>query len=319
MTSGYVCEVVDTKVERVAFLPADAGLSWYGIRILDAIAEGVISEWINTKKAESTRDITEGFNLSWVRHTKDNRDWNRSDFAEYGYVYNRKAHKLSIYHYGTLVCIVKPQEAEEYAKYHYYFGHYNEIESILRYNCKTMSYDYKKSLKSRITEASLSQLMEWVDQAAEPRAELEDLHCIMPGHAPERAVYVYGKNFSVSNVPMRHIWFICEKPFMENKWDVLIQLPYKRVCIARKLSSERAAVNELRRIIRSVDIKRLIRFEEINDLITTADRLNQLQEVLPILDKEWEQPWFTPNGQFSPQEIRKHYSYFSRNRKQANL
>ena len=308
MTRGYVCETVGRVVVDVAFLPSDAGLSWYGLKILNAIEENRLSLWIETQKAESVASDTAGFDLSWVKRTKDNRDWERSCIAEYGYIFNQKTKKLHVYHYGKLMCTVDTGCQSEREKYRYYFEHCYEIGAMLAYDRQKMSYDYGRPICSKIKAATLDELTALVVQASKPRPELDDTHCILPGHAPQNGIYVYAKRFSVSNIARKHVNFICESPFMEDTWRPYVQLPYVRVCIGSSCKTETAAVKQIRKLISNVGIEQMARFVEISDRIKDAYVTNRMKEMLSDLDEEWENPWYTANGRFSPDAIKKHYN-----------
>ena len=310
MTRGYVCTVNGAKIKKVAYLQSDAYLSGYGLEILKAIADNSIDSWMEKQisynhECYGKDEPSPHFSLSWIRRGKENRDWEKYDFAEYGYLYNEQDGSLKVYCFGKLSITVRKEQRE---KYLYYFQHAFQIDGWLRYDADKLA-EINKPIKKLIDEATLQTLRKWVKESEAPRLELEDYHCISAGHSHEYPSYK--KILRMSNRYDRMVEFIVSKCSWSKKWEVMIQLPYSRAVIQRGFSSEKKAVEFIRTLAKEHQDK-LMRMSEIVSSICEAYRNNHYDELklfINNLDNMWEQEsWFTPGGLFTPQHIQNHYN-----------
>ena len=313
MTRGYAVLANGKEIKKVAYLMSDACLSGYGLKILKALSENKAGEWFDSQISYNHEcyvdsEADKKFTLDWIRPSKRTREekWKSSYFMEYGYLVNARTGELKVYNYGKLIHTVK---RDDYGKYLYYFENNFEIDAVICYDSEKMDYNWNKSLKSHIADASLEELKELRAKADMERNELSDTHLIMPGHSINRPVY--GKRYRTSK-DRREVMFITEKDRWSRKWSVLIQLPYIRVPIQNGFSSEKKAVECIRKIIRKVGSGKLKRFAEISERVTELyknNRHSELKEVLDRLQTEWDKnPWYIPGGYFTVEQIRREYS-----------
>ena len=308
MTSGYFCIVNEKKVEKAVYLNSDAYLSGYGFEILKSIIDSKLKEWIRETEKYTSRFGTpvQTFSLDWIRKNS-NVKIGKYDFYEYGYIYNSKTGMLKVYNFGKLIYSIPKNERE---KYLYFFKYVEKIESYLCYNPEKMDYNYNKSLKSIIANASIDELKEYVEKGNAPRLELSNHHSIVTGHSPETPHYL--KKFTVSNKPWRSANFIVAKAYVRGTWEILIQLPYIRSYVATGFPTEVAAVKRLRAII-SDNKERLIRYMDISDMYINwqHQKNTDLESVFAMLDEEWEKaPWYTFGSSFSASTIKANYRRF---------
>lgn len=311
MTRGYVCVVNGTKIKKVAYLQSDAYLSCYGLKILQAIKDGTIDTWMDKQIAYNhecygSSEPSPQFSLLWFRKGKENKDWDKYDFVEYGYLYNEKDGSLKVYSCGNLVLAVSQEDRE---KYLYYFQHYSQIDSWLRYDEEKLDENYKKPIKNLVKEASIEMLKEWVEESEKPRLELSDTHCLCAGHTMEYPIYQ--KLLRMSNDYGKTVKFIVAKDRFSKKWEVMVQLPYCRAVIQRNFSSESKATDFIRSLAKA-NPQKLMRMAEICIQIDNAYINNErdtLRGIMRSLDEMWEEePWYTPNGSFTPQQIKNNYA-----------
>ena len=315
MTSGYVCVLTGSKVDKVAYLSSDAYLSWYGLAILEAITKNNLDKYldgiIEDIRAKYSKDYNpcDGFCLDWIRESKSSRSngFTRKDYEEYGYIVEAKTGILKVYKVGKLIFTVRPEERE---KYLYYFEHYSEIDAFLCYDASKLTYDWRKSPKNAVKEASLTQLKEWVELSSEERDVLDDTHFLLRGSSTENPIY--GKSYGTSKM-MELVQFFVYKPYLSNKWGIMVQLPFEKAVIRKEFSSEKKAVEEIRNIIRKTDRAAFRKFAELSDKLVNAYKNSHFEELRTLLDELEtiydEQPWFLSESEFSIEKIRKHYSY----------
>lgn len=311
MTIGYVCVVNGTKIKKVAYLQSDAYLSCYGLEILQAITNDAINAWMDKQIAYNHEcygrtEPSPRFSLLWIKRGKENKDWDRYDFSEYGYLYNEKDGSLKVYSYGDLVLTVREEDRE---KYLYYFQYSNQIDGWLRYDAEKLDDNYKKSIKKLIKDASIETLKEWVEEAAKPRLELSDVHCLCAGHTMEYPIYQ--KSLRRTDNYARSVKFIVAKSRFSKKWEVMVQLPYCRAVVQRNFSSESKATDFIRSLAKA-NPQKLMRMAEICMQIENAycnNEYDTLRSIVGSIDEIWEEePWYTPNGSFTPQQIKNNYA-----------
>lgn len=324
MTRGYVCITNSGKVVKYAFLESDAYLEGYGIKILRAITGGYIDAWIDKQIAYNhacygAYHPSPSFTIDWIKRTKNNQNWERANFPSYSYEYNLKSGTLKVYTSGDLNVTVRK---EEYEKYSFYFKNASAISHFLRYNPENMEYDYKKSVKNIVQKSSLEELKQIFELSKKERLELENNHRVLSGHfrtlSDYESCYVYSKNFRTSDYYhsdkrgyLKKVPFIIEKPYRNNKWNVLVQLPYTRITVASGFSSEKEAVECIRSIIKGVGVDKLLHFGEISNTLSRFYKENkraELKEFISHLEDLFEEkPWYTPAGKFTAEEIKNHY------------
>lgn len=324
MTRGYICLIDGKKVTKYAYLQSDAYLDFYGVEILQAIMDNRIDAWMDKQIAYNhtcygADEPSPHFTIDWIKRTKNNQDWERSDFYSYTYEYSLKTGTLKVYTSGDLYVTVK---REEYEKYLFYFKNDSAISHYLHYNPETMEYDYKKPIKKIIKNSSLEDLQQFFEESKKERLELENAHRVLAGHfrtlSDYESCYVYSKNFLTSDYYhsdkrgyQKKVPFIVEKPYRSTKWDVLVQLPYIRVPVASGFSSEKKAVEHIRSIIKQVGVDKLLRFGEVSNTLSCfykENRYDELQEYISQLEESYQKsPWYIPGGSFTPKEIRNHY------------
>lgn len=311
MTRGYVCITKGKEIKKVAYLSSDAYLSYYGVQILGAIMQGTLDGWMDKQINDNhacygDSEPDPNFSLNWIMKTKENKDWEHFDFSEYGYWYNEVKEELWVYNYGELICKVTAEERE---KYFYYFQNCHAIQSFLYYDADKMDYNYKKPLKTIIANASLEELKQLVKDSEKPRPELTNNHCCARGHSVDYPKYI--KRFSVSDNYHTTAEFICAKEY-GGKWEVLVQLPYCRAILRDGFGTETAAVKYIRSLIKK-NTAGIIRFMEISLYISSVSKetREEVENLLNYVNAEWErEPWFTANGNFTLEKIKRNYTMF---------
>ena len=318
MTRGYACLIDGKEVKKVAYLQGDAYVRGYGLKILKAVCDDKLEDWFDKQvhynhECYGNNEPDPNFSLNWIRKSPETKGWLPYDFCEYGYVYNVRTGELKIYHYGSLLCVVKKEERD---KFLFAFEHDSEIESGYFYNAESMSYNFKnweRRFRKLVEESSVAELQGYVDACKVPRPILGDSHLVLPGYSDNHPVY--GKPFHVDGEVEEHgeVMFICEKQAWSSKWDVLIQLPCVRAYIAHDFASEKKAVDYIRIYIRKVGTDKLVRFAQISDMYKEAVKggYNKTRDFSEQLQQEWDkESWVAPGGGFTVRDIQYNLSKY---------
>ena len=316
MTRGYVVITKGGKVIKYGYLSSDAYPSYYGKRILQKVVCKEISEYVDDIIKDNharygNEEPHPDFSLDWIRKGKNNKEWKKYDFMEYGYLYEENTGILRVYIFGKLLYKVSPEERE---KYLYLFSNENEIMDILTYDSEKLAYDEKKVTRKIIEDLSLANLKELVK---EWRVKNEDMvvvgtcNYVVAGHSREYPVYARSVSFGNEKC----LEFIIAKDRISNKWDILIQLPYIRAIVRGRFSSEKSAAKVLRDIVKN-NVKLLARTAEIINNIRFytdyTDKLNKedLKSYIASLPTLWYvQPWYTAGDAFSVEKIQRYYNW----------
>ena len=298
MTRGYLCIVEKGEVKSVCFLSSDAYLSYYGLEILEAVIRGDIEQYVsdmrkNTASYGKKGDPCRGFMIEWINGNKDESE-------EKGYIYDSKTGVLKAYERGSLLYTVKPEERE---RYKYIFANDCKLETVLSYDAEKMSYHFE-SVKNakRIAKMTDSELEYIVAKYDEERLELDDTHCVMPGHYVGHEVY--RKLFRSSDCKRNPLEFIVEHCF--GRWCVLLQTPFGRYrIIAKDFGSEAGAVKAIRELIRTIDTEKFFRLSQLFSEYKEAKGDEEKEEALiNSLKERWEkEPWYTGGGNITVNSI----------------
>lgn len=323
-TNGYVCLTRNGEtVSKYAYLESNAYLKGYGVDILQAIMDNCIDAWMDKQIDFIHENLSEdipspNFTIDWIKRTKYNQDWKSTDFCPYTYEYHLETGTLHVYTNGELYLTV---EKVEYEKYLFYFKNASAISDYLRYSPETMKYDCQKNVNNIIKNSRLEDLKEFFEASKMERLVLEDGHCALDGHfngpTDYESCYVYSKKFRTSDYYSngrgcrKEVPFMVEKPRMENKWNVLVMLPYTRALIASGFASEDEAVAYIRSIIKEMGVDKLLRFGEILERLTwlyEQERYIELSDYISNLEEMYQtSPWYTPAGKFTAEEIKTYY------------
>ena len=312
-TRGYafILDKSNGKIIDSCGISSDAYLSGFGLEFLTEAFSGNIYTLVSDTREDYEDE--EEFSLSWIMRTKESKELERYEFAEYGYIYIKSTDVMKVYRYGELLYTIK---REEYDKYKYFFENFDEIEDYLSYDKDLFSYDFDdERIAKTIKDISLDELKKMYRSsqfASDFRVILNDGHLILAGHDYETKHYVYGKPCKIGD---KQIMFICE---CDNKaWSVLVQLPYIRTYVtAEQFTSEKKAVEFIREFIRSTGAEKLKHTAEIMEKLEKVD-MNVFYEDRKALyrfcdnvEYEWNrQPWCVFDGRFSPQSINHNYVF----------
>ena len=314
MTRGYVVITKGGKVIKYGYLNSDAYTSWYGKRILQKVACEEISEYVDdiikdNHACYGNEEPNPDFSLDWIRKGKNNKEWKKYDFMEYGYLYEENTGVLRVYNLGKLLYRITPEETE---KYLYLFSNENKIMDILTYDSEKLMYDEEKVTRKMIEAFSLADIVELVKEwrIKHDNMIVVDVYNYIARGWGSREYPVYSRWVRFGSE--RNVEFLIEKNRLSNKWDVLIQFPYMRAIVRSGISSARAATEAVRDIVKS-NKKTLERTAEIMDDIEykskTADK-HEFKSYLSCLPKLWfVQPWYTAEDAFAVEKIQKYYAW----------
>ena len=313
MTRGYVVITKGGKVIKYGYLNSDAYTSWYGKRILQKVAYEEISGYVDdiikdNHACYGNEEPNPDFSLDWIRKGKNNKEWKKYDFMEYGYLYEENTGVLRVYNLGKLLYRITP---EERGKYLYLFSNENKIMDILTYDYEKLMYDEKKVTRKMIEAFSLADIVELVKEwriKHDNMIVVDVYNCIARGGSREYPVYSRWVRFGSE----RNVEFLIEKDRLSNKWDVLIQLPYMRAIVRSGISSARAATEAVRDLVKS-NKKTLERTAEImDDIRFYTDKFGKedLKNFIANLPTLWSvQPWYTAGNAFSVEKIQRYYTW----------
>lgn len=321
-TIGYVCLTRNGKTfSKCAYLESNAYLKGYGVLILQAVMENRIDTWVDQQIDFIHENLSKNipspyFTMDLFKRTKYSPYG--TEFCPYNYEYNLETGTLTVYANGELYLTVKKGE---YEKYLFYFKNSSAISDYLRYNPKTMDYDYRKNVNRIIKKSSLEELQYFFELAQKERLELENCHRALAGHfngpTEYESSYVYSKRFRTSEYfsagrgCRKEVPFLVEKPCMNDKWNVLVELPYARILIASGFSSEKKAVEHIRSTIKNIGVEKLLRFGEVLEKLTwfyEQNKYAELKDYISHLEKMYrENPWYTPDDRFTAEEIQSYY------------
>lgn len=330
MPSGYFCLMKGRRVVKYAYLQSGVDLSGYGYEILSAIFKDTILQWVDkqiayNQKLYGIKAPSPNFSLTWIKKTAANKSWENSDFYKYSYEYNINTGVLRVYSYGDLFLTIYKKD---YEKYLFFFEHASNLIPYFQYDSDLMEYNYKTNIQNVIRKSSLEELEHILPLSKKERLELEDGHSTLSGHhigsSDYLSSYIYSKKLRTSNYQeigtrgfRKSVPFIVEKPYRNNTWNILVQLPYIQIPIASSFKSEKKAVAYLRDLIRRVPLSELFRFVEICDTleymyIHQNHHYEEMKLFLSSLEESFQnEPWYTPADHFTVKEIRQIYSLFT--------
>lgn len=271
MTRGYVVILNNSKIEKAGYSNSDSYFSWLGVKVIDAIKKNTLSEFVDELIKDYPDELT-NINFSWYRKTKENKDdW----FVDYVYEYDTKKKKLTIYYYGTKALTFKIPEDLEVIDY--IFNNYDEIWKKLSYNDEKLDYsndDYKK-LRQMQKEGRLT--------AAEIKKECNAVK--------NDIIFEFGricdcwpdsyKKVIRDEQTGRRMEFAISKNSYNDKYRIVIQLPYVRNSILKEFGSPKTAEKTLIEFVRNnaekLKINMLI-FELYREIIRFYDEHETDQE-----------------------------------------
>lgn len=135
-TRGYVTLIDENKnIQMAAFISSDAYLSYYGLQILDAIAECRFPEFIDKMQKDYPEELNmvEGIERNWyIRGAKNKDDF----FHAYAYEVNSETQVLTVYNYGDKALTIP---YDQLSLYRYIFEHDNELYPALCLDERTMT------------------------------------------------------------------------------------------------------------------------------------------------------------------------------------
>ena len=323
MTRGYVCMVSGKKILKVAYLPSDAYISYFGYIILSAICNVApvlaygdpkavdLNTWMDLQIEENHRDYDDepspNFSLNWIRKSKESKElgYENYDYSEYGYLYDTNTGVLKIYNYGNLKYTVKPEDRE---KYLYIFKNYENIWIAIHYDHDTFKYLFNWPDKELLQNADMATLQEWNEDGQKPLLFLDDDHTIDVWHRDTKPSYTKRLSYRSNNINLS-VNFIAHKFFDQTKsWQLSVQLPWCRVDVFNDwFTSERSVMKRFREFISANEEKIICFLQVCNEVsgIINDKNSEKAKEYLNTLDTEYEKaPWVTFNGNFKPDKIR---------------
>lgn len=325
MTRGYACMVSGKKILKVAYLPSDAYVSYYGYIILAAICNVApvlaygdpkavdLDTWMDAQIEVNHDDYgdeepSKDFSLNWIRKSKesDALGFDKYDFSEYGYLYDTVTGILKVYTFGKLLYTVKPNDRE---KYLYIFRNYENIWTAIHYDHDAFKYIVNWPDKELLLNADMATLQEWNEYGQKPHLILDDNHSIDVWHREDRPAYVKRLSYRGSNINLSVNFYAHKFSDQVKSWQCCVQLPWIRVNLFNNFfSSEGAVMKHLREFI-SANEDKIIRFMQVNNdvsqIISEKDP-DKAKDYITNLDSEFEKAsWVTFSNYFGPDKIRK--------------
>lgn len=305
MTRGYFVLEKSGKIIKGAYINSDAYLQGcgHGNEILEAFASGKEMELMENFCQENITSgndcMTEGIIPEWYRKTsRSERDDIVSDYA-----YVLRGKKLYVYYFGRRLFSTDRDHAGAWAEVARKLGRF---EDRYIYSEDLLDYDWTKgSGMFRELAGKIESGMTYSDLEKDLRPEnfapaiLEDYHTIAAGYTDRNPIYQ--KRWKKGDAA---VTFITEKK--GNKWNVCIQLPYIRMPVLTYYTSEKAAVNAIRDLVKEKETE-MVRFsnvfQRVQDCMYGKGKLKQM-----IIDLEEEaevHPWYGSRSFFSPKKIKR--------------